>query len=172
MPFSIAFKCHLVAILGPNLPISAPTWPPNLPQIRSKVALWSHLNFNWPSCSITHYLQYERPLGPPWTGFEITEKSTPTATQVDIAYRHPQKCNFKSKMSRLGRNMAPTSAQHTSILVLFRGSKSSHNRPRSPTCLPRPPQPSKLTIWSSKTTSLRLQKPSQKPQKHHHPNCE
>ena len=56
MPFSIAFKCHLVAILGPNLPISAPTWPPKPPKNRSKFIVWNHLNLHVRSrCDIDRF---------------------------------------------------------------------------------------------------------------------
>ena len=56
MPFSIAFKCHLVAILGPNFPISGPTWPSKPPQNRSKFIVWNHLNLHVRSrCDIDRF---------------------------------------------------------------------------------------------------------------------
>ena len=56
MSFPIGFRCHLVAILGPNLPTSAPTWPPKPPKNRSKFIVWNHLNLHVRSrCDIDRF---------------------------------------------------------------------------------------------------------------------
>ena len=56
MSFPIGFRCHLVAILGPNFPISGPTWPSKPPQNRSKFIVWNHLNLHVRSrCDIDRF---------------------------------------------------------------------------------------------------------------------
>ena len=56
MSFPIGFRCHLVAILGPNFPISGPTWPPKPPKNRSKFIVWNHPNLHVRSrCDIDRF---------------------------------------------------------------------------------------------------------------------
>ena len=98
------------------------------------------------------------PLGAACTGFEISQKSITTAIYVDTALQHPKQCIFKSKMSRLGCNMAPTWAQQTSVLVPCWGSKLmlgprcsqlGHQRP-----LDRPKYPLEPSNMIPRTTKI------------------